>query len=498
MESMRRLHFGHNKHAEFTAHVHILELQNVPLVEGECRIKWRFQGGMSLNTTNNDKVMGQALQTSISYLKDLRNSAAGITSEDSRGINGTGGDDGDDGYGYSNGNGGYNHDGDHSLSGKFKDAISHAHRTLRASTLSHGSGDQVSPRSRSLSMPKSSNHNNTDTDNPTSPSQSTNNPLWKASSPTDYFRQHGDDDSPIKPSTSTNGHHKFFGGSTTASPPTSPRGSSFAHNLLSPTTTVRPHGSPRQSQAAPLSPATPPARSRQSTYTGHDNHTNLSRRSTAVPNSLEDSLSASNLNRSPSSLVESLQKVNLPSKAEVKGKTASMPLVDHQVRFDKHMVCAVAIPMKKNSKHLEESVVKLKVFYKVRTTPLPEHIGSRPATIAGPDEGKSSPISQVIRNHKTRINGTNVSLSAPVQSGQSTLHINAKEAHEEICLGELWINLSEFVSVDYAQDRMRFGDGQTRETWVTRRYLLQGGRTNALLRVAVKMDWISGVRDFTA
>lgn len=435
--------------------------------------------------------MGQALQTSISYLKDLRNAAAGITSDDrekSSNGNGAGGEYGDEG--------------DHSLGGRFKDAISHAHRSLRASTLSHGSGDHLSPRSRSLSMPKpppppnnTNNGQHTSNESPTSPSQERDHPpIWKTTSPTtDYFRQGGRSDEPIKPS----GSHNFFGGSTTASPPTSPRASVYAtNNLLSPTSTVRPHGSPRQSQL-PLSPATPPARRRQSTSANHD--TNLSRRSTALPHALEDSSSSHTGNRSPASLVESLQKVNLPSKAEVKGKTDYMPLVDHQVRFDKHMVCAVAIPMKKNSKHLEESVVKLKVLYKVRTTPLPEHIGSRPATIGSFEDGTHSPISQAIRNHKTRINGSSVSLSAPASpNGTPTLHINTKEAHEEICLGDLWINLSEFVSVDFVQDRMRGRNGRPRETWITRRYLLQNGRTNALLRVAVKMDWISGVRDFTA
>lgn len=176
-----------------------------------------------------------------------------------------------------------------------------------------------------------------------------------------------------------------------------------------------------------------------------------------------------------------------------------MPLIDYQVRFDKHMVCAVAIPMRKHSKHLDSSIVKLKVLYKVRTTPLPERIGSRPAPASVSEDGVASPINPAIRNHKTRINGSSVSISTPVHSGVSTLHINAKEAHEEICLGELLINLSEFVSVDFDSEQMRLtGNGQTKETWITRRYLLQNGKTNALLRVAVKMDWISGVRDFTA
>lgn len=189
----------------------------------------------------------------------------------------------------------------------------------------------------------------------------------------------------------------------------------------------------------------------------------------------------------------------MPSKAEVKGKTAYMPLIDNQVRFDKHMVCAVAVPMQKHSKHLESSIVKLKVLYKVRTTPLPERIGSRPAPVTLPEDGTASPASQAIRNHKTRINGSSVSISTPMHSGNSTLHINTKEAHEEICLGELFINLSEFVSVDYASEQMRrAGGGQATDTWITRRYLLQNGKTNALLRIAVKMDWISGVRDFTA
>lgn len=486
MESMRRLQFGHHKHAEFTAHVHILDLHNVPLVEGECRIKWRFQGGMSLNTTNNEKVMGQALQTSISYLKDLRNAAAGITNDDKGG----GGD-------HENDTGSPTGDGDHSLGGRFKDAISHASRTLRASTLSHASGDQVSPRSRSMSMPRSSSNGQ---HNPTSPTTERDYPTWKTTAPPDYFRQTGEDSHGLlgRPNKSS-ASNSYFGGHPSASPPGSPEASGFTNNLLSPTSTVRPHGSPRRQSTALLSPSTPPARSRRSSSANQPpHHSNLTRNNTAIPGG-NDQLNGHAVIRSPSSLVESLQKANMPSKAEIKGKTAYMPLIDNQVRFDKHMVCAVAIPMQKHSKHLESSTVKLKVLYKVRTTPLAEKIGSRPAPTSGEQDETATSAGVAIRNHKTRINGSSVSISTPIQSGVSTLHINAKEAHEEICLGDLLINLSEFVSVDYASDQMRrAGMTPNKETWVTRRYLLQNGRTNALLRVAVKMDWISGVRDFTA
>lgn len=426
--------------------------------------------------------MGQALQTSVSYLKDLRNAAAGGNSDDRGGA----GDYGDDA---SSPNG----EGDHSLGGRFKDAISHASRTLRASTLSHGSGDQTSPRSRSLSMPRSGNGHH----NPTSPTTEPDHPIWRTTAPTDYFRQGGEDSHdvhsrPNKPSAS----HGFFGGNSSASPPSSPKASTS--NILSPTTTVRPSGITRHSTAL-LSPTTPPARQRQSTTPNYNSSANLSRKNTSVP-SLDDGMSGHPVSRSPTSLIDSLHNANMPTKAEIKGKTAYMPLVDNQVRFDKHIVCAVAIPLQKNSKHLESSTVRLKVLHKVRTTPLPGSIGSRPAPAAILEDGTASPVSQAIRNHKTRVNGSSVSLSSPGHNGHSTLHINTKEIHEEIFLGELTINLSEFVSVEYASaDRAgRSGVGQPKETWITRRYLLQNGKTNALLRVAVKMDWISGVRDFTA
>jgi hypothetical protein len=487
MESMRKLHFGQHKEAEFTAHVHILDLHNVPLVEGDCRIKWKFSNGMSLNTSNNDKVMGQALQTSISYLKELRNAATAGPTE--AGANGTMDNNGDMLRSPT-----LNGDGDHhKVGGRLKDVLLHPQRTLRASTISHHSTDQQSPRTRTQSMPRSPSQY------PESPSSDrASNPMWKTTSSTDYFHLNGEaasEDSTRPGRLPGQGSH--FG--SNISPPVSPKASSIANNLLSPTTTIRPLQSRPQQNL--LSPIYSPSHSRQANSSAQDAFqptAPLTRQTTAVP----DTNHTPSLTRLPTSLGQSLAKAGMPAKAEVKGKTRYMPLEDNAVRFDKHMICAVAIPMQKNSKHLAESVVKLKVLYKVRTTPMAEKIGSRPAPIKQSadheqDHAEGSSAMSAVRSHKTRINGSSVSVSVPVSSGVSTVYINTKEAHEEIVLGDLQLNLSEFVSVDFATDRLRTGT-RPGESWITRRYLLQNGRTNALLRIAVKMDWISGIRDFTA
>lgn len=79
----------------------------------------------------------------------------------------------------------------------------------------------------------------------------------------------------------------------------------------------------------------------------------------------------------------------------------------------------------------------------------------------------------------------------------NALH-NVKEEFEELRLGEVTLNLSEFVEIAFAQKSRNRSSSSGSEKWVKRRYLLNNGKTNALLRVAVKMDWIGGERSFKA
>lgn len=607
MDTMRRLHFGANKHAEFTAHVHILDLLQVPLIEGECRLKWKFKDGINLNHSNNDKVMGYALQNSKSYLKDLKSSPSTMmtASPSSRGASaGVGNHDSEDSNKYDT-HGEHEQQQHHSLGERVKDAIFHPHRTLKASTSSSHSQNNLaaisaqpgattttttSPRSRSHTLPHSPS-------TPTSP----------YGNKTDYFKQSSAVASGLASGNNVNNDDGTGGNRSTSrrrpsasdsnnsptnrrsfspppSSPHSPRSPIYQSNPLSPALTLRAQQEGGGSGSAPRTPppaagtgtgndrTTPPSRSgtRQSeglhyrnqndasgSGSGTGTGSNNNRRRGSLPpnpsgtgNNNNDSPLSNSLSRAHTTLYESLKIAGMPSKAESKGKTSYTPLVGSTVRFDQHIICAVAIPMKKNTRQLEESVIKLKVLYKVRSTPLPERIGSRPASMAtttsssrgsnGIDSsvnvntnatagGGSSntettananfdakSIASSIRSHKTRVNGSNVSLLSPSTngSGSSTPMINSKEAHEEVHLGDLWLDLSEFVSAELAESLAidnNNGQGQgglggngsgvkpkAKESWITRRYLLQNGRTNALLRVAVKMDWLSGIRDFTA
>ena len=496
MDSIARsLHLGNNKLSEFTAHVHILDLFNVPLVEGECRIKWKFKGGISLNSTNNDKVMGQALQSSRSYLTDIRDgvTATAASGEKDR-DNSSRGESPNTSHRMSRSGTASSQFDEHqhgqSIGDKFRDVLFHPQRTLRASASGSPppppSGPQ-SPRGRSHSGPPQ----HSPTGKPLANTEGGELLKRIVTPPTRTSRNPEATNDPVKTPRQTSQQNGYFGGplspTTTISPITPGASDPLRDNYLSPSATLR----------------SPSAEKPTTTRTGHsrgERNDGTGLRHTAT---LEHSPPAGlTPARTHTTLSESLKKSNMPAKAESKGKTPFLPLRQNAVQFDKHVLCAVAIPISKTSRNLEESVVKLKISYRVRTTALPHKIGSKPAPPSSSpsqtDPDDSSSVASDKRTHKTRMNGTTVSIST--SSGSSTPMINAKEAHEEIHLGDLWLNLSEFVSADWKSA----ADGNTGhkpglpERWITRRYLLQNGRTNALLRVAVKMDWLSGVRDFTA
>ncbi|GAA5997839.1 N-terminal C2 domain-containing protein [Rhodotorula paludigena] len=132
---------------------------------------------------------------------------------------------------------------------------------------------------------------------------------------------------------------------------------------------------------------------------------------------------------------------------------------------------------------------------------------SGPTAIAHRPEPKGSTVFLPLRNHTATFNREvtcpvqiplkHVTGTSKYQLQPSPVRLAVKQEvlledgkREEERLGEVILDLSQFASHGYR-------NGVVEETR-PRRYLLQGCKSNAVLRVSVKMEWIEGEKSFVA
>lgn len=402
----RSLHLA-PKSSDFYAHLHIVDLYNVPLSEGECKIKWRFKGAVHLSAVERSQIIDKAKEGTVGYLlqragSTLRGAASSSSSRDRRGDTAEDIDTEDETK-----HKGSQHPGRLASLGK---ALLHPNRRRRRSSSPHHGSR--------------------------SPDQSHLQAVFQEGSSPDYLSSSVASRTPRQSQLST----------------FSPTASSKNAGPLSPTGTI----------------ISPPSR----TNTAH----HLSRSQTGFSSSftrpLEESFDQSQSPSSPSGPSKPFMPVT-----ESKGTTRYKSLVSNACSFDQHVICAVAIPLEKGTAHLQPCPVRLAVKHKVRVTPLPQ---VSPSIACAVPEGSS-----ISRSRKTSATS---SPSASTHSLVST-STSVKEVHEELPLGEITLDLAEFVEAGRSAKKS--------ERWISRRYLLQNGKTNALLRIAVKMEWISGEIAFT-
>lgn len=430
MEAIARsLHLA-PKSSDFYAHLHIVDLYNVPLTEGECKIKWRFRGAVHLSAVEKSQIIDKAKEGTVGYL--LQRASTTLNSRLGRSVS-TNKPDIDIGLDF---------DSNDDTQEEEEDSNRHTH-----------GGSQHRGRSALATLGKALLH----------PGQLQSNRRRRSSSPKVIE------------------HHNDYGYAGSPSPtsrtPKQSQSSTF---------------SPNQSQShsmsmTPLSPTgtivCPPSFSRSGTA---NSNSYLSRSQTGISFSQirpsEDSFDPSSAG-GKSSKFEPV--------TESKGTTGYRSLASNACSFDQHVICAVGIPLAKGSQHLQPCPVRLAVKHKVRVTPLPNSSTSlacaqRSTSSSHKGDAEASSSSASISRIR-RTSGSN-SPSSSTTSINSTA-TSTKELHEEIPLGEITLDLSEFVEAGKSAKRS--------ERWISRRYLLQNGKTNALLRVAVKMEWISGEIAFT-
>ena len=416
----RSLHIGSKNVSEFSAHLHIVDLYNVPLVEGECRIKWRFKGSIHLSNATTAVVMRDALEGTkgyhgISSKESTKGKEKEREKDDSEGelqerdhhhgrhqevLAGTHGWNGGNGNGLAS----------------FKDAFRHPRHALRMARRSSATSQnrEVTPDQNDDvfgSSATGANSSISTTAQDTNTSARSSRPLQ---SPV-FIRNNGD--------------HPF-----------APEG-------LSPTTTSG-NGVPPTRISTRHSDATYQDKASPRSYYGKNN--SVERDGGERENSPD-----------------------MPAKTESKGTTTMVPLSSHACHFNQHIICAVSIPISGASGTLQPSPVRFNIRYKVRTSPQPCHPGDQFAH-------------KVASSDNSHTNDASMPQSSRVAQPQA----HAKDLHEEIHLGEVNLDLSEFVVSSLSM--------KATDRWTTRRYLLQNGKTNALLRIAVKMDWIGGERTFKA
>ena len=415
MEAIARtLHLGSKNVCEFTAHLHIVELYNVPLVEGECRVKWRFKGAIHLNSATNAVVIRDAFEGTKGRSWNVNKEAKGKERERD-------------------------------------DSVSEPHEYDREGRIEGGTGETSGGGSsgglasfkEAIRHPKNIIRNR------------------RRSSITSHSRENTPDPTSDAPPAKGNATEE-------ASPE-----NGFSRPLLSPAT-FKANGDYPNNNSGSLSP-TPGTRygaspSRTSTRQGEPSYQDQ-----ASPHSY--------YGRHSSFDQEAIEKEkergklpDIPAKTESRGATNPISLFSNNCVINQHIVCAVSIPILKASGALQASPVRLSVRHKVRTTPLPALPGARYGNQVASPTKKPGP--------------SMASVSASRGSQPSPTIEKSKEEQEEIHLGEINLDLSEFVASGLS--------AKATERWITRRYLLQGGKTNALLRIAVKMDWIGGERIFKA
>lgn len=174
-----------------------------------------------------------------------------------------------------------------------------------------------------------------------------------------------------------------------------------------------------------------------------------------------------------------------------KGSTKFLPLVSNACQFDQHVICAVSIPLDKTTLRLQACPIRLAVRHKVRVTPIPSRDG--PACASGdaaPQQRKGGGSIASSRHISASSSTLSLASSHHSQKSESHAHTHVKEEYEELHLGEVNLDLSEFVAAGKSTKKS--------ERWITRRYLLQNGKTNALLRVAVRMEFLGGEEDYVS
>lgn len=151
--------------------------------------------------------------------------------------------------------------------------------------------------------------------------------------------------------------------------------------------------------------------------------------------SLDRSASAAESALRRASLRRNTPSPSAPARAEPKGTTNYTSLTSYTAPFHRQVYCRVAIPLK-----------------------------SSPSSSSSKYQLQPSPVRLAIRQEI--IDAT---------TGKK----------EELKTGEVLLDLSQFV-------------GQSKNVGVTKRYLLRDCKTNATLRVTVKMDWVGGEPQFIA
>ena len=418
----RSLHLG-GRSSDFYAHLHIVDLYNVPLVEGECKIKWRFRGAVHLNAVERSQIIDRAKEGTVGYL--LQRASTTFNSRLGTGNLKKGSLDSDtDGL---------------------EDGLHPDAEGAEGAADSGGEGHHPGRSGKLASLGKALLHPNRHARKQQHQQETQRRRRRESSSNSAYPKD--------------------------TSPPQSAHKNrpNLEHDYLNESTASQ--KTPRQSQIGtfqPLSPTGtivfPPQRSLTSTLSRSQTGMTFSYSRNPYEDTPDSPSSPSTSSRQPFEPV-----------TESKGTTRYRQLVSNACSFDQHVVCAVGIPLEKNSQHLQPCPVRLAVKHKVRVTP---SANQSSATNGALENGTS-------RSRKTSTHNSPSSSTASLVSTSTS----TKELHEEIPLGEITLDLSEFVEAGRSSKRS--------ERWISRRYLLQNGKTNALLRVAVKMEWISGEASYT-
>lgn len=504
----RHLRIGTN-FTEFAAHIHIVDLYNVPLLEGDCRIKWKFKNAMALGHTMSQQVMSKVASGAEGY--QWERGAMRSSTSDSRNHHP---DDYDLHHYHGIGSPITEHSGGQhgSLSGMlsaggvakrmYRDTR-HAFQDMKQDVKDMGKRI----RSSTSSTPSNSLQNSTNGPAPpgsnytlpsTLPSVSSSprgtsfsgNQLQQSGND-GHYKSGGHRDAPRPLTQISQSADPRSDGSDSQKAPTSAISRSADSDMQLPKLLERPASSgqtpqgsygPNFGQGRPLGPP------KLNSTTSHRSHKSIE----VGSKSRTDTAASGNtlLGRSQTNVAESSTlPENLPAKMDAKGSTPQLPLKKFACHFDQHVLCAVAIPINKATGQLSSCPVRLTVRHKVRVTPLITGKGGLAQRIASPFASHRDLATTLKAENHSRASFASSSSSVAVNPAQERDR-NIQEEHEETNLGELNLDLREFVMLGVS--------GRNKDRWIKRRFLLQNGRTNALLRIAVRMEWIGGEKTFRA